>query len=164
MLACKTQASSETSFLDEEEAYRTSWFKGIRRRKLSKPVDVGSLKIGHYIVVDGEPCKIVEYEKSKPGKHGAAKARIVAISVTTGAKKSVISPVDARIEVPMIEKRTGQVLAFVGNNVQIMDMESYQTFETPMPEEEEIKSKLAAGTEVEYWQMLGQNKIMRTKG
>ena len=125
---------------------------------------MGDLKIGHYIVVDGEPCKIVEYEKSKPGKHGAAKARIVAISVTTGAKKSVISPVDARIEVPMIEKRTGQVLAFVGNNIQIMDMESYETFETPMPEEEALKSKLAAGVEVEYWQMLGQNKIMRTKG
>jgi len=125
---------------------------------------VGSLKIGHYLVIDGEPCKIVEYEKSKPGKHGAAKARIVAISVTTGAKKNLISPVDARVDVPMIEKRTGQVLAFVGNNVQIMDMESYETFETPMPEEEEIKSKLAAGVEVEYWQMLGQNKIMRTKG
>lgn len=114
--------------------------------------------------MDGEACKIVEYEKSKPGKHGAAKARIVAISVTTGTKKNVISPVDARIEVPMIEKKTGQVLAFMGNNVQIMDMQSYETFETPMPEEEEIKSKLAAGVEIEYWAMLGQNKIMRTKG
>lgn len=115
-------------------------------------------------MVDGEPCKIVEYEKSKPGKHGAAKARIVAISVTTGTKKNVISPVDARIEVPMIEKKTAQVLAFMGKNVQLMDMESYETFETPIPEEEEIKSKLVAGVEVEYWQMLGQNKIMRTKG
>lgn len=122
------------------------------------------MKIGHYIVIDGEPCKIVEFEKSKPGKHGAAKARIVAISVTTGSKKSVLSPVDARIEVPMIEKKTGQVLAFMGNNVQIMDMESYETFEVPMPAEEDIKSKLAPGVEVEYWQMLGQNKIMRTKG
>jgi translation initiation factor 5A len=135
-----------------------------RRRKLSKPVDVGSLKIGHYIVVDDEPCRIVEYEKSKPGKHGAAKARIVAISITTGAKKSVISPVDARVEVPMIEKKTGQVLAFMGKNVQLMDMESYETFEIPIPEDEEIKSKLTPGVEVEYWQMLGQNKIMRTKG
>lgn len=114
--------------------------------------------------MDGEPCKIVEFEKSKPGKHGSAKARIVAISVTTGTKKSVLSPVDARIEVPMIEKKTGQVLAFMGNNVQIMDMQSYVTFETPMPEDEEIKSKLAPGVEVEYWQMLGLNKIMRTKG
>jgi translation initiation factor 5A len=106
----------------------------------------------------------VEFEKSKPGKHGAAKARIVAISVTTGTKKSVLSPVDARIEVPMIEKKTGQVLAFMGNNVQIMDMESYETFEIPTPEEEDIRSKLAPGVEVEYWQMLGLNKIMRTKG
>ena len=157
-------SQSQTSFLDEERAYPASRVRAGRGRKLSKPVDVGSLKIGHYIVVDGEPCKIVEYEKSKPGKHGAAKARIVAISVTTDAKKSIISPVDARVEVPMIEKKTGQVLAFVGNNVQIMDMESYETFETPIPEEEELKSKLAAGVEVEYWQMLGKNKIMRTKG
>ncbi|HUK29232.1 MAG TPA: translation initiation factor IF-5A [Candidatus Acidoferrales bacterium] len=131
---------------------------------MSKPVDVGDLKIGHYVVVDGEPCKIVEYEKSKPGKHGAAKARIVAISITTGSKKSVISPVDARLDVPMIEKKTGQVLAIVGTNIQIMDMESYETFETPMPADEEIKSKLAPGVEIEYWQMLGQNKIMRAKG
>jgi translation initiation factor 5A len=137
---------------------------GLQARNLSKPVDVGSVKIGQYIIVEGEPCKIVEYEKSKPGKHGAAKARIVAISVTTGTKKNVISPVDARIDVPMIEKKTAQVLAFVGSNVQLMDMQSYETFETPMPEEEEIKTKLAAGVEVEYWQMLGQNKIMRIKG
>ena len=106
----------------------------------------------------------MEYEKSKPGKHGAAKARIVAISVTTGTKKNLISPVDARVEVPMIEKKTGQVIALMGNNVQIMDMESYETFETPLPDEEDLKSKLAPGVEVEYWQMLGQNKIMRTKG
>ncbi len=80
---------------------------GLQAKNLSKPVDVGTVKIGQYIVIDGEPCRIVEYEKSKPGKHGAAKARIVAISVTTGSKKNVISPVDARIDVPMIEKKTG---------------------------------------------------------
>ena len=84
--------------------------------------------------------------------------------MTTGSKKSVISPVDARIEVPLIEKKTAQVLAFVGSNVQLMDMQSYETFETPIPADEEIKSKLGQGVEVEYWAMLGQNKIMRTKG
>jgi len=39
----------------------------IEERELSRPVDVGSLKIGQYIVIDEEPCRIVEYEKSKPG-------------------------------------------------------------------------------------------------
>ena len=159
---CETRGR-QTSFLDEERPLAESELTQ-RRGTLSKPVDVGDLKIGHYVVVEGEPCKIVEYEKSKPGKHGAAKARIVAISITTGSKKSVISPVDARMDVPMIEKRTGQVLAIVGTNVQIMDMESYENFETPMPVVEEIKSKIAPGVEIEYWQMLGQNKIMRTKG
>ncbi|MEM3109379.1 MAG: translation initiation factor IF-5A, partial [Candidatus Bathyarchaeia archaeon] len=38
---------------------------------MSKPVEIGSLKLGQYIMIDDEPCKIVEYEKSKPGKHGA---------------------------------------------------------------------------------------------
>jgi translation initiation factor 5A len=35
---------------------------------MSKPVDMGSIKIGQYIVIDDEPCRVVEYEKSKPGK------------------------------------------------------------------------------------------------
>jgi translation initiation factor 5A len=131
---------------------------------LSKPVDVGSLKTGQYIVVDNEPCRIVEYEKSKPGKHGSAKARIVAISVLTNQKKSVVSPVDAKLEVPMIEKKTGQVISVTGDSVQLMDMQSYETFETPLPDEEEIRVKLTAGVEVEYWSMLGRNKIMRAKG
>ncbi len=158
------KTDGQASFLDERRALTAFELIAYRRKILSKPVDVGSLKVGQYIVADGEPCRIVEYEKSKPGKHGAAKARIVAISVTTRTKKNVISPVDARIDVPMIEKKTAQVIAIMGNNVQLMDMQSYETFETPMPEEEDIKSKIAPGIEVEYWQMLGENKIMRTKG
>lgn len=131
---------------------------------MSKPVDVGSLKIGQYIVVDGQPSRIVEYEKSKPGKHGAAKARMVAIGVFTDQKRSVISPVDAKIEVPLIEKRSGQVISKMGDVIQIMDLETYQTFETPMPTEEDLKAKLASGLEVEYWSMLGRSKIVRIKG
>jgi translation initiation factor 5A len=89
---------------------------------------------------------------------------MVAISVITGQKKTVMSPVDAKLEVPMIEKKTGQVISLRSDSVQLMDMQSYETFETPLPDEEEIRSKLAAGVEVEYWNMLGRNKIMRTKG
>lgn len=131
---------------------------------MSKPVDVGSLRPGHYIIIDEEPCKIVEFEKSKPGKHGSAKARIVAMGVFTGQKRNVISPVDAKIDVPVIEKRSGQVISLMGPNVQLMDLENYETFETPLPEDEGLKAKLVAGAEVEYWRMMGRNKIIRTKG
>ena len=130
---------------------------------MSKPVDVGSLKIGQYIVLENEPCKIVEYEHSKPGKHGAAKARIVAIGVFTNQKRNVISPVDGKLDVPLIEKKTGQVISVTGEMVQLMDMETYVTLETPFPDEEELRGRLSSGQEVEYWQMLGRNKIVRIK-
>ncbi len=116
------------------------------------------------MVIDGEPCRIVEYEKSKPGKHGSAKARIVAISVFTGQKKNLISPVDAKTEVPMIEKKSGQIISIAGNSVQLMDLETYETFETPMPDDEELKRLMAPNAEVEYWDVLGKKMIVRKKG
>lgn len=130
---------------------------------MSKPVEIGSLKLGQYIMIDDEPCKIVEYEKSKPGKHGAAKARIVGIGIFTGQKRSIVSPVDAKAEVPMIEKRTGQVISILRDTLQLMDLETYETFEAPIPEEEELKSSLTTGLEVEYWRILGKVKVMRKK-
>jgi len=130
---------------------------------MSKPVDVGSLKVGGYMIIDGEPCHIVDITKSKPGKHGSAKARIVAIGVFDGQKRQFVKPVDLGAEVPIIDKRTGQVYAVNPNGVQIMDLETYEYFDAPYPQEEELKSKLTAGTEIEYWKILGRTKIMRTK-
>lgn len=131
---------------------------------MSKPVDVGSLKVGHNIIIDEEPCKIIEVEKSKPGKHGSAKARIVAIGLFDNTKRSIVSPVDAKVEAPVIEKRSGQVVSLSTDAVQLMDLETYDIFWTSTPGEEEVKSKLASGVEVEYWRALGRVKIARVKG
>lgn len=131
---------------------------------MSKPVETGSLKVGGYVIIDGEPCRIVELAKSKPGKHGSAKARIVAIGVFDGVKRTFVKPVDAQSEVPIIEKRSGQVISILPSSVQLMDLENYEVFEAPLPEDEELKSKLVSGSEVEYWRILGRTKIMRTKG
>jgi len=116
------------------------------------------------VIIDGEPCRIVDFEKSKPGKHGSAKARITAISAFTGQKKTLLSPVDGRTEVPMIDKRTAQIISISGNNVQMMDMENYATFDSPLPDDAELKASLAAGVEVEYWDVLGRKMIVRRKG
>lgn len=131
---------------------------------MSKPVDVGTLKAGSYVIVDNEPCRIVDLTKSKPGKHGSTKARIVAIGVFDGVKRSFVKPVDAQAEVPIIEKRSGQVIAVMPASVQIMDLETYEVFESQFPDEEALRSKLASGVEVEYWRILNRTRIMRTKG
>ncbi len=131
---------------------------------MSKPMDVGGLKVGSYVIVDGEPCRVVDYTKSKPGKHGSAKARVVAVGVFDNVKRSFVKPVSSQVEVPIIDKRGGQVIALLPRTVQVMDLETYEVFENPLPEEEEIKSRLASGVEVEYWRILGKTKIMRVKG
>jgi translation initiation factor 5A len=130
---------------------------------MSRPTDVGSLKVGGYMIIDGEPCHIVDITKSKPGKHGSAKARIVAIGVFDGQKRQFVKPVDLNAEVPIIDKRVGQVYAVNPNGVQIMDLETYEYFDAPFPDDLELKSKLVAGAEIEYWKILGRTKIMRTK-
>lgn len=131
---------------------------------MSKPVELGSIKVGSFVMVENEPCKIVDYSKSKPGKHGSAKARVVAIGVFDGVKRSFVKPVDSNVEVPLIEKRSGQVISLQPSAVQLMDLETFEVFDAPYPEETDLKGRLANGVEVEYWRILGRMKIMRTKG
>jgi translation initiation factor 5A len=126
-------------------------------------MDLGSLKVGSYIIIDNEPCRIVSYDHSKPGKHGSAKARVAAIGVFDGSKHSLVSPVSANIEVPLINKRNGQVISISGDTLQIMDLETFEVFDTSSVEEE-IRNKVRQGGEVEYWQVLDRVKTVRAKG
>lgn len=130
---------------------------------MSRPVDVGELRVGGYMMIDGEPCRIVDISKSKPGKHGSAKARIVAIGVFDNQKRQFVKPVDLGAEIPIIDKRAGQVFSVNPNGVQIMDLETFEYIDAPFPEEEDLKAKLVAGVEIEYWKILGKVKIVRAK-
>ncbi|MDR3291098.1 MAG: translation initiation factor IF-5A [Methanobrevibacter sp.] len=126
-----------------------------------KVVEVKTLKEGKYIILDGEASKITSISTSSPGKHGASKARLEAVGIFDNQKRTITKPVDTKVDIPMIDKRTGQVLALMGNEVQIMDLESYETLELPIPNE--LKDKLGEGTEIEYIEALGNFRIMRTK-
>ena len=130
---------------------------------MSKPVGVGSLRVGGYMIIDDIPCRIVDITKSKPGKHGSAKCRIVAIGTFDGVKRSMVRPVSAMAEVPIVDKKPGQVFTINPNGVQIMDLESYEYIDAPFPEDEDMKAKLVVGAEVEYWEILGRIKITRVK-
>jgi len=125
-------------------------------------MDLGSLKVGSYIVIDGEPCRIVSYDHSKPGKHGSAKARVAAISVFDGSKHTLVSPVSAGVEVPLIDKRNGQIISISGKILQIMDLETFEVFETSAVEQD-IIDKVRQGGEVEYWKVLDRIKVTRVK-
>lgn len=126
-----------------------------------KVVEVKTLKVGKYVILDGEASKISSISTSSPGKHGAAKARVEAVGIFDGQKRSLVKPVDAKCDVPIIDKRVAQVLALMGSDVQLMDLESYETFELPIPDE--LKDQIAEGVEVDYIEAMGKQKIMRIK-
>ena len=135
---------------------------------MSKPTDLGSLKIGSYILLPvtdqptGEPCRIVEYDTSKPGKHGSAKARIVAVGVFDRQKRPHVGPVSMQVHIPLIDKRLAQVISITGDVTQIMDSESFETFDVDMIDDE-IKDKIQNGLDIEYWRVMDRTKIMRIK-
>ena len=124
-----------------------------------KFVEAGSLKPGSYVLIDEEVCQVKSTEKSKPGKHGAAKVRIVAFNIFTGQKRGLLKGTDVEVEQPILQKRSGQFVAEVGNLVQIMDTETYETYEAPKPED----LKLQPGDEVEYHKYGENVKVARKK-
>jgi translation initiation factor 5A len=121
--------------------------------------EVRTLKVGRYMIVDEEPCKIMSISTSKPGKHGEAKARIEAIGIFDGQKRSVVHPVKHKVSVPIIDKRSAQIISISGENVQLMDLETYETFEMKITDE--FKDQLQPGSEVLYLEALGRKKITR---
>lgn len=130
---------------------------------MSRVAQLGSLKEGSWVIIDGEPCQVLEVAHSKTGKHGSGKARLVAMSLFTDVKKTFMAPTDTNVEVPIIEKRTGQVLSILPSGVQLMDLETYEVFETPMPTDANLAGKIQPGSSLEYWRVQGRTKIMRVK-
>ena len=124
--------------------------------------EIRELKTGSYIVVDGEPCKITDYKTSKPGKHGEAKARIVAVGLFDNRKRSLVHPVKHKVHTPMVDRKKAQVLAMVGAEVQVMDLETFETFNIPLTNvPEEFHNDLDSGREIQYLASMGKNLVTR---
>ena len=120
--------------------------------------EIRELKIGRYVNIDGEPCKIISISTSKPGKHGSAKANIDAASIFTGAKKSLVGPVSTKVQVPLIDKRKGQILSVQGDEVQIMDLETFENITMVINPDHECV--IEDGAEVMYIIAMDRYKLM----
>ena len=124
----------------------------------TKLESVGSLQKGSYIVIDGEACKVVSTATSRPGKHGHAKVNLMAVGIIDGKKRNMVMPGHDNVEVPIVAKRNAQVLSVTGNMANIMDSESYETFDLEIPEE--LEGQVSEGVEILYWEVL-DNKVMK---
>lgn len=119
--------------------------------------EVRDLREGNYVVMDDAPCRITSYSTAKPGKHGSAKARIEARGVFDDKKRSLSQPVDAKIWVPVIERKQGQIVNVEDDNVaQVMDLDTYETITMELPGSIDV----ANGDEIEYLEFEGQRKVV----
>ena len=123
-------------------------------------VEAKHFKKGNYIMVDDIPCRVVDNSKSAPGKHGHLKCKIEAIGLMDGKKRMIMKPGESKIPSPIIDKRAAQVLTINGKTAQLMDMVTYDTFDTQIPDD---VSGVAEGGEVEYWVIAGTNVIRAIK-
>jgi len=128
----------------------------------TKVVGAGSIKEGSYIVIDGAACKVVSAETSKSGKHGHAKARIVAVGLIDNKKREIVMPAHDNVEVPIIEKKSASVLSVSGEMANVMDDETYETFDIKVPEE--LKATILPNCKIIYWTILGEKVMKQLKG
>lgn len=136
----------------------------IRREEVQK------LKSGNYLMVDGEPCEIRSTERSKSGKHGHAKIRIVCIGVFDENKRSLTIPSGHMVDIPEIKKGNAQINFIEEDTINIMDLETYESFDVKWPKEPDMRKKLEelkknpsemAKSQVEYWQLAGKTLLNR---
>jgi translation initiation factor 5A len=126
-----------------------------------KLVSVGTLKKGDTIVIDDAACKITDLATSRPGKHGHAKVNLMAVGILDEKKRNIVLPGHDKIEVPIIEKKSAQVLSLTGNKANVMDTATYETFEMDIPEE--LQGLVKEGLEVLYWQIMGVHVMKQVK-
>ncbi len=124
----------------------------------TKIVQATSIKEGSFVLVEGIACKVVSLDISKSGKHGHSKVRMVAIGILDDKKREMIVPGHDNVEVPIIEKKTAQVLSVSGTKANVMDAETFETFDLDIPAD--MKEQVVEGCQIMYWIILGQ-KVMK---
>ncbi len=122
---------------------------------------VGALQKGSYIVIDVAACKVTDTKTSRPGKHGHAKVNLMAVGLIDEKKRNLVLPGHDNVEVPIIGKKNANVLSVTGNMANVMDSESFETFDMAIPED--LAGQVAPGMDVVYWEILSDRVMKQIK-
>ncbi len=126
---------------------------------VAKIINATEARVGTNIILNGKPFTVKKIDISKTGKHGHAKARIEAVGMIDENKKVFVVPGHERFEVPLVDKRKGQVLS-KGDTISLMDLETFETIDVQCPDAS-VKEQLVEGENAEYWDIEGQKIVKR---
>merc|ERR1719272_2012066 len=91
-----------------------------------------------HMMIKGFPCKVIDVSTSKTGKHGHAKAHIIAADIFTGKKMEDLCPCGHSVAVPFV----------VRNEYTVMDISEDGMFSLLNNETKDIKEELEKGNNV----------------
>ena len=120
-------------------------------------MEIRTLKVGRYVALEESAYKILSMSKSKPGKHGSAKARLELEDIFSGQKRSHVGTVTDSIHVPVIEKGSAIITHIQGSEVHAMDNKTYESLILPQTTE----FTLVPGGEIQWMEAMGRFRITR---
>ncbi|MBW2963188.1 translation initiation factor IF-5A [Candidatus Woesearchaeota archaeon] len=126
-----------------------------------KLTTAGQVQKGDTVLMDGEPCRVTSVQISRPGKHGHAKVRMEGVGLIDEKKRVIVLPGHDKMEVPIIDKKSAQVLSINDDMANVMDMETYETFDLKIPEE--LKDQVVAGGQIVYWKIMSYKILKQVK-
>eukprot|EP01091_Cochliopodium_minus_P004134 TRINITY_DN1404_c0_g1_i1.p2 TRINITY_DN1404_c0_g1~~TRINITY_DN1404_c0_g1_i1.p2 ORF type:complete len:150 (-),score=49.72 TRINITY_DN1404_c0_g1_i1:88-537(-) len=133
------------------------------------PTSAGNIKKNGYVVIKDRPCKVVDVTVSKTGKHGHAKAHIVALDIFTSKKLEEISTTSHNMQVPNVDRYEYQLTDITKEGyVAIMDEEGNVREDLKLPEGElgdDIRNKFDDGADLDVIVLsaMGHDQIMDYK-
>jgi|TARA_B100002003_G_C14095475_1_gene526898 translation initiation factor 5A len=125
---------------------------------VAKVIDATEMRVGTFLLLDNIAHQVKKMDISKTGKHGHSKVRFEAVNIFSGKKKVAVVPGHDKFEVPMIDKRNGQVLSVHGDTASVMDSESFENMDLEIGEGVE---GISEGVEIEYWDVEGDKLLKR---
>ena len=126
-----------------------------------KHKSVGSLQKGNYVVMEDAACIVTDLKTSRPGKHGHAKVNLTAVGMLDGKKRNTVMPGHDNIEVPVIDKKNAQVLSVNGSTANVMDSDTYETFDVAVPVD--LQGQVKEGSTIVYWTVLNDRILKQVK-
>ena len=125
---------------------------------VARVIDATEMRVGTFLMIDGVTHQVKKMDISKTGKHGHSKVRFEAVNIFSGKKKVAVVPGHDKFEVPMINKRSAQVLSISGNMASVMDSESFENLDLEIGEDVD---GVVEGGNVEYWDVEGEKLLKR---
>jgi len=146
------------------------------------PQTAGELRKGSHIMIKGHPCKVADISMSKTGKHGHAKAHIVALDIFTSKKYEDLCPSSHNVDVPFVKRTEFQCLTADPNSGEVsllledgstkddLNLPEFVKIGEPTDDDKKVSAEIVAEVEkgektvlVAVLSACGQEKIVGVK-